>query len=60
MGRIKDIAIDMDNFIELLLKESYVELLAKALESYTPKKEEEKEYKELLEILKILVLDEYQ
>ena len=60
MGRIKDIAIEMDNFIELLLKESYVELLAKALESYTPKKEEEKEYKELLEILKILVLDEHQ
>jgi len=59
MGRIKDIAIEMDNSIELLLKESYVELLAKALESYTPKKEEEKEHKELLEILKILVLDEY-
>jgi hypothetical protein len=59
MGRIKDIAIEMNNFIELLLKESYVEMLAKALENYTPKKEEEEEYKELLDILKTLVLDEY-
>lgn len=59
MGRIKDIAIEIDNFIELRLKESYVELLAKALENYTPKKEEEKEYKELSEIIKFLALDEY-
>lgn len=49
----------MDNFIQLLLKESHVEMLAKALESYTPKKEEKKEYRELLEIIKTLALDEY-
>lgn len=48
-----------DDFVSLMLREKQLEMLVKALAAYTPKSEEEQEYKQLLDMLQTLALDEY-
>lgn len=48
-----------DDLITLMVSEKKIDLLLKALTYYTPKKEEESEYKELMSILETISMNEY-